>query len=89
MPVMNQTAPANAAVEKLAGQPVGLRLKIAGFVLPDDIHQRLLEMGLTLGTECCVIRYAPLGDPMELKVRGYSLSLRMAEAEGVQVRRVK
>jgi len=44
-----------------------------------------LEMGLTTGTECTVMRYAPMGDPMELKVRGYCLSLRIAEAEGVHV----
>ena len=72
-------------VEKLAGQPVGRKLKIVGFVLPPDIYQRLLEMGLTKGTECTVMRYAPMGDPIELKVRGYSLSLRLAEAAGVQV----
>ena len=72
-------------VEKLAGQPVGRKLKIVGFTLPPDIYQRLLEMGLTKGTACTVVRYAPMGDPIELKVRGYSLSLRLAEAAGVQV----
>jgi len=75
----------HAEVEHLAGQPVGRKLKIVGFVLPPDIYQRLLEMGLTKGTECTVVRYAPMGDPIELKVRGYSLSLRLAEAAGVQV----
>ena len=85
------TAPKSAhrdhqpAVEKLAGQPVGRKLKIVGFELPPDIYQRLLEMGLTKGTTCTVVRYAPMGDPIELKVRGYSLSLRLAEAAGVQV----
>ena len=71
--------------EMLAGQPVGCRLKITGFALPADVQQRLLEMGLTCGTECTVLRYAPLGDPMEMKVRGYCLSLRVAEAEGISV----
>lgn len=74
-----------AATEKLAGQPVGRRLKIVNFSLPLDIYQRLLELGLTIGSECLVVRYAPLGDPMEVKVRGYWLSLRASEAEGVQV----
>ena len=78
-------APHEPAVETLAGQPVGRKLKIIGFQLPSDIYQRLLEMGLTKGTECTVVRYAPMGDPIELKVRGYSLSLRLAEAAGVQV----
>lgn len=82
---MNPIDPKTIAVGKLAGQPVGRRLRIAGYSLPADVQQRLLEMGLTIGTECTVVRYAPLGDPMELKVRGYFLSLRAAEAEGVQV----
>lgn len=77
--------PHEPVIEKLSGQPVGRKLKIVGFVLPPDIYQRLLEMGLTKGTECTVVRYAPMGDPIELKVRGYSLSLRLAEAAGVQV----
>ncbi len=76
----------HAVPEHLAGQPVGRRLTIAGFTLTPDVHLRLLELGLTVGTECCVVRYAPLGDPMQVKVRGYVLSLRASEAQGVQVR---
>ena len=44
----------------LAGQPVGRRVKFTGFALEPSVHQRLLEMGLTVGTECTVVRYAPL-----------------------------
>jgi ferrous iron transport protein A len=87
-PPVGQRAPAaprKPVSEPLAGQPVGRKLKIVGFTLPPDIYQRLLEMGLTKGTPCTVVRYAPMGDPIELKVRGYSLSLRLAEAAGVQV----
>lgn len=69
----------------LAGQPVGCRLKISGFRLAPEVLQRLLEMGLTQGTECTVLRYAPLGDPMEVRVRGYNLSLRASEAQGIRV----
>ncbi|HLP00433.1 MAG TPA: FeoA family protein [Opitutaceae bacterium] len=69
----------------LAGQPVGTRAKITGFALPPNTHQRLLEMGLTTGTECTVVRYAPLGDPLEIRVRGYHLSLRQSEAAGVHI----
>lgn len=72
-------------VERLAGQPVGRVLRIVGFELPAEIHQRLLELGLTRGAECTVVRYAPLGDPMQVRVRGYSLSLRSTEAGGVLV----
>jgi ferrous iron transport protein A len=47
------------------------------------ITQRLLEMGLTKGTEVEIIRFAPMGDPIEISVRGYRLSLRREEAESV------
>ena len=50
-----------------------------------SIRQRLLEMGLTKGTEIKLIRFAPMGDPIELSVRGYRLSLRRVEAESVIV----
>jgi Fe2+ transport system protein FeoA len=69
----------------LAGQPIGTRTKVTGIALPPATHQRLLEMGLTVGTECTVVRYAPLGDPLEIRVRGYHLSLRQSEAAGIQV----
>jgi len=71
--------------QTLAGQPVGQRVTIRGFSLPEGVRLRLLEMGLTEGAECRVVRYAPLGDPIEVKVRGYFLSLRTEEAKGVLV----
>lgn len=48
---------------------------------------RLLEMGLVPGTVVEVRRRAPLGDPIELRVRGYALSIRRAEAAGILVER--
>ena len=53
-----------------------------------EVRQRLLEMGLTKGTTIQVIRLAPMGDPMEISVRGYRLSLRKKEAEAVMIRRI-
>jgi ferrous iron transport protein A len=50
-------------------------------------RRRLLAMGLLPGTEFTVTRYAPLGDPVELRVRGFNLSLRKSEADVVQVER--
>ena len=76
------TAPATEALSALT---VGQRGKVVGFELPGDQRQRLLEMGFTPGVEFEVIRFAPLGDPLEVKVRGYHLSLRKAEAAGVRV----
>ncbi len=51
----------------------------------DEISARLLEMGLTPGVEVTLIGIAPLGDPLELEVRGYRLSIRKAEAKRVAV----
>jgi Fe2+ transport system protein FeoA len=64
---------------------VGDSGRIVGFDLSDELRQRLLELGMTKGTPCKVVRFAPLGDPLELEVRGYRLSLRRAEAEGVLI----
>ena len=51
------------------------------------VRQRLLEMGLVKGTSIELVRYAPMGDPIEIKVGGYRLSLRRLEAEAVIVQR--
>ena len=49
------------------------------------LRRRIMDMGLTKGTEVYVRKVAPLGDPLELNVRGYELSLRKADAEMVEV----
>ncbi|MFQ5651187.1 MAG: ferrous iron transport protein A [bacterium] len=49
----------------------------------EDTH--LLEMGLTAGTPVKLIKFAPFGDPLELKVRGYHLSIRRSEAKEIVV----
>lgn len=49
------------------------------------IKRRIMDMGLTKGTELYVRKVAPLGDPIELTVRGYELSVRRADAEMVEV----
>ena len=69
----------------LSSLGVGGRGRIVGFELPPDQRQRLLEMGLTIGAEFEVIRFAPMGDPLEIKVRGYRLSLRKREASGILI----
>ncbi len=50
-----------------------------------EVRQRLLEMGLTKGITIKVVRVAPLGDPIEIELRGYHLSLRRKEAEAVMI----
>ena len=49
------------------------------------IKRRIMDMGITRGTEIHVVRVAPLGDPVEVTVRGYSLSLRHNDAEMIEV----
>lgn len=47
------------------------------------LSQRLLEMGIIRGTPVEVIRFAPMGDPIDIRIRGYHLSLRREEAQGI------
>ena len=49
------------------------------------VKQRMMDMGITKGTEVYVRKVAPLGDPVEITVRGYELSLRKADAEIIEV----
>ena len=74
--------------ENLGALPLGQRGRVVGFDLPPEHRQRLLEMGLTVGAEFEVVRFAPLGDPIDIKVRGYHLSLRKREAAGVHIIRL-
>lgn len=50
------------------------------------IKRRIMDMGITKGVQIYVRKVAPLGDPMELQVRGYELSLRKADAEMIEIR---
>jgi Fe2+ transport system protein FeoA len=65
--------------------PVGTSATILDVAGEPELQQRLLEMGLIPGSLLKVVRFAPLGDPMEIRVMGYSLSLRRSEARHVQV----
>ncbi|KAF0095060.1 MAG: DtxR family transcriptional regulator Mn-dependent transcriptional regulator [Puniceicoccaceae bacterium 5H] len=64
----------------------GQEAVIEALALDERETIRLMEMGLLPGTTVKVIRYAPLGDPLEVEVRGYHLSLRRREASGIAVR---
>ncbi len=61
---------------------------VAGYDKSDSAYRdRLLSMGLTRNAEFSVLRVAPLGDPVEIEVRGFRLSLRKDEADALLVRR--
>jgi ferrous iron transport protein A len=61
------------------------RCKVLDVHGADGIGQRLMEMGLVEGVILEVVRFAPLGDPMEIRIGGYRLSLRKADAAAVEV----
>lgn len=51
-----------------------------------SIRRRIIDMGIVLGSEIEMERYAPLGDPVEVKLKGYHLSLRKIEAEKIKIK---
>jgi ferrous iron transport protein A len=65
---------------------IGQRAEVVSVGGPGRIAMRLLEMGFVPGTGVELVKAAPLGDPLELRIRGYHLSLRRAEAAHVRVR---
>jgi len=77
-----------AETQPLTSLEVGHRAVVTAIEVPPENRGRLLEMGLLVGTSVELVRFAPLGDPVEIKVRGYHLSLRKHEAEKIQVRRL-
>lgn len=56
--------------------------------MPPSYRKKLMSMGLTPGTEFSIKRSAPFGDPVEIRVRGFSLSLRKQEAAGLMVEKL-
>lgn len=64
----------------------GETVKITGIIGEGAVRRRLMDMGLTRGTQVYVRKIAPLGDPIEVTIRGYELSLRKGEAEKVLVK---
>lgn len=59
--------------------------KVLSVVGNTPVTKRLMEMGLVPGVSVRVVKSAPFGDPIEIRVRGYSLALRRAEAETIEV----
>lgn len=69
----------------LTGLSLGASGVVAAINVPPEHRGRLLELGLVVGTAVELVRFAPLGDPIEVKVRGYNLTLRKQEAEHILV----
>jgi ferrous iron transport protein A len=69
----------------LADLTIGARGRVSAILGGDELSVRLLEMGLTPGVEVALVGAAPLGDPLELELRGYRLSVRRVEAARVEI----
>lgn len=73
------------AIKKLSELQKGEQAKVVKVSGAGNIQRRLMDMGLVSGSVVEVQRVAPLGDPIEIRVKGYNLSLRKSEATSVSV----
>ncbi len=72
-------------MNNLRNVPVGSTAKVVKIHGEGAVKRRIMDMGITKGVEIYVRKVAPLGDPIEVTVRGYELSLRKADAESIEV----
>ena len=80
----NTNAPA-ASQLSLTELPIGQDARVTAVVGNSGITRRLMEMGVVPGVEVRVIKAAPFGDPIEVRLRGYSLAMRRSEADAIEV----
>ena len=69
----------------LKNAKVGSTVKVVKLNGEGAVKRRIMDMGITKGTEIYIRKVAPLGDPIEVTVRGYELSLRKADAEMIEI----
>lgn len=72
-------------MQTLRDVKIGQTVKVVKLHGEGAVKRRIMDMGITRGTEVHVRKVAPLGDPVEVTVRGYELSLRKADAEMIEV----
>jgi len=72
-------------MKTLRDAAVGSTVKVVRLHGEGAVKRRIMDMGITKGTEVFIRKVAPLGDPIELKVRGYELSIRKADAAFIEV----
>lgn len=72
-------------MKTLSEMPVGSTVKAVKLHGEGAVKRRIMDMGITKGVEIYIRKVAPLGDPFEVTVRGYELSLRKADAEMIEV----
>lgn len=76
---------AEAAVSTLAALKAGETATISAIDVVGDVGERLMEMGMTTGTLVTLVRRGLWGDPLQVRIRGYMLTLRRAQAEHIRV----
>ena len=76
----------SSAPQPLTSLALGATATVAEINVPPSSKPRLMEMGLLVGSNVQLVRFAPMGDPVEIKVRGYNLTLRKHEAEQILVK---
>ena len=69
-------------------QKIGIKCRITAVNGKGALRRRLLDMGLTPKTEVMIRKVAPIGDPIELHLRGYELTIRLEEAQNIEVEEV-
>jgi ferrous iron transport protein A len=74
-----------SASQPLSSLAPGSAAKVTEINVPSESRPRLMEMGLLVGTPVELVRFAPMGDPVEIKVRGYHLTLRKHEVDQIFV----
>lgn len=84
--IVNDVCQKSQETVLLSHMKLGQKGIIESFVVENDDGERISEMGVTPGEEVEIIRYAPLGDPIEIRIRGYALSIRKDEASFIKVR---
>jgi len=72
-------------VKTLRDAKVGDTVKVARINGAGALKRRIMDMGVTKGTEIYIRKVAPLGDPLEVTIRGYELSIRRADAEMIEL----
>jgi ferrous iron transport protein A len=87
LPIVRRANPELYATGELslAGLPIGAQARVIAVKGGGAITRRLMEMGVVPGAPVRVIKTAPLGDPIEVRVRGYHLALRRTEAQTISV----
>ena len=69
----------------LADAKTGETVKVVKLLENGAVRRRIMDMGITKGTEITIVKVAPLGDPVQMTVRGYELTLRKEDAQKVEV----